>query len=268
MTKVFLSSTFADLKKERTAVQSAVQRISAHFIGMEYFGSFSNDPVEECKRKVSSADYVILVLARRYGFVPPGLDKSITEIEYDTARENEIPVLAYFQESEEGVDKDSSDFQMLEAFKSRVQLRHGVSDFDGPADLAWKVIADLSREMHAASQHIGPLPDRVVNGILVDRIEHNITELIKLLEQRAIVLRSKLETYYKYAEVSRFLTKFNELHWKHISALKDGNIILAHELLGQIHELFFAVRVGRVLCQRSSAVNTSSRRSLLSLHRS
>ena len=67
-------------------------------IGMEDFGSFSAEPVDECKRKVSQANYLILVLADRYGYVPPGYSQSMTHIEYNTAREHKITILPYFKE--------------------------------------------------------------------------------------------------------------------------------------------------------------------------
>ena len=46
--KVFLSSTFKDLLLERNAVEAVINRMGLTYVGMEHFGSFASDPLEEC----------------------------------------------------------------------------------------------------------------------------------------------------------------------------------------------------------------------------
>ena len=83
--KVFLSSTYEDLISERNAVRQALHRMSIQYSGMEYLGSYSDAPLERCLEKVRSADVVVLIISNRYGFVPDGEEKSITELEYREA---------------------------------------------------------------------------------------------------------------------------------------------------------------------------------------
>lgn len=71
----------------------------------------------------------------------------------------------------------------------------------------------------------------------IESIELRIQELISILELRAENIRTQLSQYYDYASVKDYLSKFNELHRKHIDALKSGNLILAHEILSAIHVL-------------------------------
>jgi len=85
MLKVFLSSTFKDLIAERQTVEAAIQRMSAQYIGMEHFGSFAEEPLSRCLRKVRSADVLILVLGHEYGFIPKRSCISMVEAEYREA---------------------------------------------------------------------------------------------------------------------------------------------------------------------------------------
>lgn len=68
-------------------------------------------------------------------------------------------------------------------------------------------------------------------------------ELISILNYRAEVINSKLSEYYYYSDIKRFLTEFNALHLKVISALKRGDKILAHELIGDIHRLSYRLEM-------------------------
>src|SRR5689334_7351017 len=103
---VFLSSTFSDLKDERRAVIEVINRMQEVCVAMEYFGSFASPPLEKSLEYVSRAQFFIMVLATRYGFVPRGQSVSITELEYRHAQHLKIPVLCYFAKSSAGVSDD------------------------------------------------------------------------------------------------------------------------------------------------------------------
>ena len=112
MLKVFLSSTYKDLTDERRAIQTAIQRMSAQFIGMECFGSFTEEPLDRCLSKVRSADVLIMILGYRYGFVPEGKIISMTEAEYHEAKDRGIPTLAYMVD-DKCIDKLSYSILLL-----------------------------------------------------------------------------------------------------------------------------------------------------------
>ena len=139
--KIFLSSTFKDLATERAAVCEALTRMSAQYSAMEYFGSFSDEPLAKCLAKVRSSDVVVLLLGSKYGFVPDGHDKSMTELEYREAIESKIPVLAYLKSMPPHRLEDE-----IAVFRDIVSKAHGRSEFTSPDDLAWQVVSDLARE--------------------------------------------------------------------------------------------------------------------------
>ena len=97
---VFVSSTSEDLKEHRQAARDAA--ISAGFLPvmMEYFvASGKKPPLKACLAKVDEADVVVVVVAHRYGWVPPdqggGDHKSITWLECEHAGKEGKEVLAF-----------------------------------------------------------------------------------------------------------------------------------------------------------------------------
>ena len=102
MLKVFLSSTFRDLAVERQAVGAAVHRMSLSYVGMEHFGSFSDEPITRCFEKVRASTVLVLVLGNRYGFVPDGRALSMTESEYQEAKRIRLSVLVYLKQTAGG----------------------------------------------------------------------------------------------------------------------------------------------------------------------
>ena len=85
--KVFVSSTYRDNKERRRLVQEAITMAGMVWHGMEIFPAGTHPTVEECLRFVKEADVLVGIIAWRYGWEPDDRDKSISEIEYDAAKE-------------------------------------------------------------------------------------------------------------------------------------------------------------------------------------
>lgn len=150
--RVFVSSTFMDLKAFREAVQKAIRRLDAVDISMENFGARDERPKEECLRLISEeSDFFVGIYAHRYGHVPTGEDISITEAEYHAAVAVEIPTLIYLVDDstpwvlahvDEGQAKER-----LRRFKEKLKAEHIRAVFSTPEGLAGQVAADLGREL-------------------------------------------------------------------------------------------------------------------------
>ena len=56
---------------------------------------------ESCVDDVAGCDLYIGIIGRRYGFIPPGESRSITELEYQQARKRELPTLVFVKDDEE-----------------------------------------------------------------------------------------------------------------------------------------------------------------------
>ncbi|MEL7237793.1 MAG: DUF4062 domain-containing protein, partial [Planctomycetota bacterium] len=56
----------------------------------------SVDPIENCRQRVrNDADVLILIIGGRYGHIDSSADRSVTNIEYITARAKGIPIFAF-----------------------------------------------------------------------------------------------------------------------------------------------------------------------------
>lgn len=95
MARVYVSSTYQDLADHREIVRLAVRRLGHEDIAMEYYVAEDRRPVDRCLEDVRSADLYIVIMAWRYGFIPPGHDRSITELEYRTALDAGVPCLVF-----------------------------------------------------------------------------------------------------------------------------------------------------------------------------
>jgi hypothetical protein len=97
---LFLSSTFYDLQQVRSTLREFVEQDLGYRLLASEHRSFPVDPsldtIENCRRKVhDDADALILIIGARYGTVVPSSQKSITNLEYSTARAREIPIFAF-----------------------------------------------------------------------------------------------------------------------------------------------------------------------------
>ncbi|TYR73139.1 DUF4062 domain-containing protein [Rossellomorea vietnamensis] len=90
--QVFVSSTYLDLRDER---QKAVEGIlkSKHIpAGMELFIPSDKSQWEVIKEWIVDSDLLMLILGGRYGSIEPNSGKSYTQLEYEFAADNNIPV--------------------------------------------------------------------------------------------------------------------------------------------------------------------------------
>lgn len=88
--KIYLSSTYEDLKEHRRTVLNALRQSGYQEIGMEDYVAQDARPVNACLENVAHADIYVGIFGLRYGYVPPpehdnpdGL--SITELEFRQA---------------------------------------------------------------------------------------------------------------------------------------------------------------------------------------
>lgn len=94
--RVFISSTFEDLKEYREVVFKAIHSLFGYSDDMLFWSADERDATTISLERVKQCDVVVLLVAHRYGYVPSGEKFSITEMEYRTARASDIPVLAFF----------------------------------------------------------------------------------------------------------------------------------------------------------------------------
>jgi hypothetical protein len=91
--QVFVSSTFKDLEEERRAVIEAILNLGHIPVGMEAFQASDDTQWDYIKRRIDESDYYVVIVGERYGSEEKG--KSYTQMEYEYAVENSVPVAAF-----------------------------------------------------------------------------------------------------------------------------------------------------------------------------
>jgi len=144
--RVFVSSTYEDLREERAEVQKALLMLDCFPVGMELFTADDDETWEFIKRQIAESDYYVVIVAGRYGSVAPdGI--SFTEKEYDYAREIGKPAIGFLHADigslpARNVESDPSLRNKLEAFKGKIRP-HPVRFFKSSHQLATEVVASL-----------------------------------------------------------------------------------------------------------------------------
>ncbi|MXV16022.1 DUF4062 domain-containing protein [Hufsiella ginkgonis] len=199
---IYLSSTFSDLREHRSTLLQVLRETRLfEVIGMEDYGTINETPLYQCLKDVASCEFYILLIGKRYGFIPPGEKWSITNLEYKAAiddNDNNVAAVAYRRDKgskrcvlpfvlderyELGNDIDDlikkekdGDGNALTAqkeakyneFKNRILSDFTISKrFTRPADLGMMVMAALIPELvsrnYASVREKLLLPDNVVN---------------------------------------------------------------------------------------------------------
>jgi HEAT repeat protein len=151
MSRIYVSSTFADLHAHRKALSLAIRRLGHVDIAMEYYVAEDARPLDRCLRDAGSCDLYVGLFARRYGFCPPGGQRSITELEFRAASAADIDCLCFLLDEdaawrdeyiERGVGADK-----LAALRAELRERYLCGFFTTPDDLAAVASAAIVRSL-------------------------------------------------------------------------------------------------------------------------
>lgn len=162
MARVYLSSTYEDLKAHRQAVGPVVLRSGFDLSAMEYYPAASRRPAAFCVEDVARCDVYLGLFAFRYGHVPPGEELSIVEQEYLAACRHDLDLLVFLADPKHpwpaSAVEEGPGRERLEALKDRLRRDLVVAFFTTPEDLATKVASALANHLHGARQKAaGPL---------------------------------------------------------------------------------------------------------------
>ncbi len=147
--QIFVSSTYADLKEERSRVFEAILGIGHIPVGMEYFGSRSRRSDTIIKNFIDQCDFQITIVGTRYGSLYD-TKISYTEMEYKYANKIGVPQLGFLQKAKGAFVNNSEDTEenkdRLKKFREKV-ARHQCAFWENPAELVTQIQQALSREI-------------------------------------------------------------------------------------------------------------------------
>lgn len=147
--QIFVSSTYKDLISAREKVFETILKLYHFPVGMEMFSADDDEQWEVIKDTIDSSDYYVIIIGHRYGSVTAeGL--SFTEKEYDYAREQNIPILAFIRNRDVATkpherDEKHHNFEKLNEFIAKAS-KSKMCDFWGNEDeLSTKVAIALPK---------------------------------------------------------------------------------------------------------------------------
>lgn len=144
--RIFVSSTFVDLEVYRDAVIMAIRRLGHTPVVMEDFTAEDIEALSKCLNLVKNCDLYVGIFAWRYGFIPKGCDRSLTELEYREAEKYNIPTLISILDKENSwpIKHIDLDREKIEILRDELQERKIVSFFTTSDDLCGKMTAAIS----------------------------------------------------------------------------------------------------------------------------
>lgn len=148
--KVYVSSTYSDLKEFREAVNNILQDLYYDVRSVEQELETDNRPIDKSLSKVKECDSYIGIFGWRYGHIPKGYDKAVTELEYRQAGETNKLRFIFMADEEapwDESDRDTGpDAVLIQELRARLAKDERVQFFDSPRDLAVKVAGTLASE--------------------------------------------------------------------------------------------------------------------------
>lgn len=153
--KIYLSSTFQDLKEYRRAVYEQLRKLRLDTVAMEDDVAGEKRPLAQCLQDVAEADVYVGVFAWRYGYIPSEYNperRSITELEYEAAGEHNKERLIFLLRDDAPwilslMDSHSSEGdggRQIQRFRAELSNRHVVGFFSTPDELAKEISAAIS----------------------------------------------------------------------------------------------------------------------------
>jgi len=166
MARIYVSSTFKDLEECRKKVRLVLRQMNHEDVAMEYYVAEDRRPVDKCLDDVAACDLYIGIFAWRYGFISPGCDKSITELEYRKAVETKKKCNIFLLHEDapwprKFVDKDD-DAQKIDDLREELSENHTVNFFKTPEELGSLVgpsVHNWENEFGIVSEKKGAIPE-------------------------------------------------------------------------------------------------------------
>lgn len=146
--KIFVSSTYEDLKDERSETVTLIDRDPiGKAIAMEKFFASNHKSKDVCLKRLQECDAMVLILGFRYGSIDKTEGVSFTEIEYNTAKTLGLPIFVFQKRKPDGSwrteETDKERTEKLFAFKSRLDEERYRVTFVTPQELAKEIIGAI-----------------------------------------------------------------------------------------------------------------------------
>ena len=154
--RIYISSTVLDLSEYRLAVYQTLRRMGHDVIAMEDAVTADQRPLDQSTQDVADSNVYVGLFGWRYGYIPQGdnpENRSITELEYRTARTLKIPCLVFLLNEDapwprsfmDEVTAEGNSGERIKALREELKKEHGISVFNTPDELSRQVNEAVTR---------------------------------------------------------------------------------------------------------------------------
>ena len=149
MARIYISSTYSDLKEFREEVYRALRKLGHDVVAMEDYTATDQRPLDKCLDDVAGCDVYLGIFAWRYGYIPPEQDKSITELEFRAAVNNQKLCLLFLLHEEAEWRKSLIDreIEKIEMLREELKRDFLVEFFSNKDELAGDIGIAVSRAL-------------------------------------------------------------------------------------------------------------------------
>ena len=120
--RVFISSTYEDMKDYRNAAADALTNIQAIPMGMERFTATTQPVIDRCYDEIRQCQFCVSIIGFRYGSLYKDSGLSYSELEFNEAERLGIPILVFIRKGTYDSDKiNVEDLTRLDRFKRKLQ---------------------------------------------------------------------------------------------------------------------------------------------------
>jgi tetratricopeptide (TPR) repeat protein len=149
MTKIYVSSTYNDLVEHRQQVYDVLRKMCYDVMAMEDYVATDKRPLDKCLADVASCDLYIGIFAWRYGYIPPGQEQSITELEYRQAGQSNLERLIFLLDEDAPWPRSKMEKgaggEKIEALRAELAREHTVQFFKSAEELAGQVATSIAK---------------------------------------------------------------------------------------------------------------------------
>lgn len=257
--QVFISSTYTDLIEERKKILDILLMADCIPAGMEAFTATDLEQFEVIKRVIDLCDYYVLIIGKRYGSINPDTGISYTEMEYNYALEQGVPVLVFALDASvnlppEKTESEPEKIKKLDEFRTKAMTNRLASVWTNAEDLTGKLAIAImnakvqisrpgwqrSQDFDEASLRREIMELQAENAILSNELKTSKEKILLLTEQNDVAFDNcELTIAYHYYYNHQRVDKTKKLQLKDIFiaiSIQMLDVIIAESVVEDLIE--------------------------------